>query len=551
MTSAATIEASVDDAAAPPRRIVPAPWNSAVQFQPASPFRCYKLPSGRSLPIPDHLARFSLPSATPRVAAAMHGPRAKYEDNRWIGADYKQVRDLIREIGHTWTPPDLSIDFIDDDPTRYCLKRKSLAEERFAFAYSAEMFDGHTPRGHDDDWRRHRIWSSAPPLTPEQLGNAFGSMLHVADRLTRLGLDCDIAEPAGRAWWAAIKILPAYHDGHLKIGAAEILAATIVNETVTWSLRTKKSPTIPNAERWRLRTMGWASTALMVAGDSSREAASAVGIKQSAALERFGRDVILIERLFGRYCCDYNSLDIPTQNANPKWYNIRRIWWDVESRWRSITPRLTKPKQIIRSRKLPWLTPWVIEILPGMKPWRAPQIIELLKPGLAEDYPTSAYSALPFQSWLTTSQSRQPFRYGARCEPDDIALGFVEPDTKPHYPVHGLTSAEFIGLANQGTTLVVHTHPQRAWHFGLTPWRLEKQRKGGAGDVDCEIDNTEPSRLGNAGNHKSEQEFYLGGNRNRSDGPSRREVKWRDRERDLSERFQKALSPENEGRFAP
>jgi hypothetical protein len=62
---------------------------------------------------------------------------------------------------------------------------------------------------------------------------------------------------------------------------------------------------------------------------------------------------------------------------------------------------------------------------------------------------------------------------------------------------------------------VNHIHPQKAWHFSTKPWRL-----------------------GNAGGHGSESEFFLAGNRNRAERDEP------DRDRDLVARIGETLASE-------
>jgi len=421
-------------------------------------------------------------------------------------------------------PPELAmtVGFVDEDPARYHMMCDYSAEEqrqlaRYTYAYSDIMWVGSRGRGYDYEWRHRRIWSSAPPLSHERLRSAFGLMLDAAGRI---GVS-DATEPAVLAWQAALRISEAYHDEQrLKVGTADIIASATIIEAVAWLLRTKKLFTISGAARWKIRTTDWASTAYLVAGDSSRDVAAIFGTNHKSLLERRDRDFALIEKSFGRYCKNYRELWIPPQNANRKRYNREIALKDVESEWRTIRPALlTKPQAPPPSRRHHWSTPWVVEIEPGIVPWQPKGLTTTICPaGLAEDYPASAYETLPFQSWLRSTESEPAVRYcvnAADCQYFQRDLD--RQDTAP-------LTTEY-ATQPDGTPLIIHTHPQRAWHFGLTPWRL-----------------------GDAANHKSEQEFYLAGARNRS--LSERDAKRRDRETDIAERIKDVLTADSYRRFA-
>jgi hypothetical protein len=205
----------------------------------------------------------------------------------------------------------------------YVARRVYTAEEiefeRQAYADPGLMEDATTPRGYDEEWRLRRIWLEvpatwefwveAPQFAEWRLRYAFGVMLELADRL---GADAN-DPPTIRAWQAALTVSHAYHNEQRirKITRQWIVAATIVNEVVAWALRTKPLFTIPNDERWWLRSTGWATTALIVAGDSSRKVAEAYGRNHKSLLERRDRDYLLVEKRFGAFCKDYKALPIP------------------------------------------------------------------------------------------------------------------------------------------------------------------------------------------------------------------------------------------------
>jgi hypothetical protein len=294
----------------------------------------------------------SVERAKARAAAVSPRPR----DTRWLGADYRRVAALIREIGQNWTAP-ATVEWAEpevgegypdahsrkywrewqaercrllyfrrriytDEETRLTAPTEAALLQEVALRALRTGFDdadtnaeagmastwNHTttPFGTDNDPWDHVF--NVPTVThPTEITAALDAMLKTADRLT-----------ARRAWPSAseagrVMKLGSTSSAQSRIGrafaAAVLVAASypLRGGRSRWQRREVQAAELVIGLRWHLLGTGprtWSTdfaAVLKWGGVSARRIGEVFGYSRDTALRRAEADEVKLERLFGRF----------------------------------------------------------------------------------------------------------------------------------------------------------------------------------------------------------------------------------------------------------